>query len=258
MKRLHVIVGIVLMMSIVAACSWDNVTPNDDGSDDKTYVVAHDTNFVPFEFLNDETGEYEGFDIELMKAIADEAGINVTFEATQFDGIIGGIESGRYDAGIAGITITEEREKKVDFSEPYYDAGLLLAVQDSNQAIKSVDDLTSDMKVSTRTGSTSERYLEQKTNVEVVSFPGVVEAYMELESGRVDATLYDAPNLQYYINNQSKADLKTVGDVLQGEQYGIAFQDDSDLVERVNDALQTLKKNGTYEDIYKKWFGSND
>ncbi|MDA3872651.1 MAG: glutamine ABC transporter substrate-binding protein [Kiritimatiellae bacterium] len=222
-----------------------------------TVQVATDNGFVPFEFVDSSTGELIGFDVDLLHAIAEEAELNLNINTMDFDGLVAGIRTGRYDVGIAGITITEERRESIDFSDPYYDAGLILAVQAGNEAISSSADLAG-KRVGTRSGSTSERYLQNHhPDASVVAFPGIVEAYMDLEAGRVDAVLYDLPNVQYYVNQDSKTNFKTVGEVLQGEQYGIAFPKDSPLVEPVNAALKVLRENGTYDRIYDKWFGGN-
>ncbi|MEX2607713.1 MAG: glutamine ABC transporter substrate-binding protein [Kiritimatiellia bacterium] len=222
-----------------------------------TVQVATDNGFVPFEFVDSSTGELIGFDIDLIRAIGEEAELNLKINTMEFDGLIAGIRTGRYDVGIAGITITEERGKSIDFSDPYYDAGLILAVRADNQTISSAADLAGN-RVGTRSGSTSESYLkEHHPEASVIAFPGIVEAYMDLEAGRVDAVLYDLPNVQYYVNQDRETNFKTVGEVLQGEQYGIAFPKGSPLVQPVNEALQELRDNGTYDRIYAKWFGED-
>ncbi|MGP4061206.1 glutamine ABC transporter substrate-binding protein [Halobacillus sp. H74] len=255
----YLFIMVIVLGMLLAGCGGEDEGASgsgDSGSDDsgETYTVATDNNFVPFEFMNEETGEMEGFDIDLIKAIADEAGFNINIESMKFDGVVAGMQSGRYDIGIAGMTITDERKETIDFSDPYYDAGLMLAVSEDNEEIKSEEDLAG-KKVGTRSGTTSESYItDNHPDAELVTFPGIVEAYMDLESGRLDAVMYDVPNVQYYVTNDSNG-LKTAGDILQGEQYGIAFPKDSELVEDVNKALQTLIDNGTYDDIYEEWFG---
>jgi len=255
-----------LMLSFVlvllAACggSEESSGESNDGSsnesgDSQVYTVATDSNFVPFEFQNPDTGEMEGFDIELIQALADEAGVEIQFETLEFSGLIAGMESGRFEIGIAGITITDERKEKIEFSDPYYDAGLITVVQADNEDITSMDDL-SGKKVATRTGSTSFDYLtENYPDAEVIPFEGIVEAYMELRSGRIDAVVYDSPNALYYVNEKADGSLKTVGDIAEAQQYGIAFKQGSELVSPFNEALAKFKKDGTYDDIYEKWFG---
>src|SRR5699024_11304948 len=105
------------------------------------YTDATDNSYAPFELINEETDELEGFDVELIKALADKAGIEIEIEQLEFDGIVAGLGSGKFDIGIAGMTITEEREENIDFTQPYYEAGLILAVTDEHDDIESIDDV---------------------------------------------------------------------------------------------------------------------
>src|SRR5699024_7335175 len=125
---------------------------NDDNGDKDVYTVATDNSYAPFEFINEETDELEGFDVDLIKALADEAGIEIEIEQLEFDGIVAGLGSGKFDIGIAGMTITEEREENIDFTQPYYEAGLILAVTDEHDDIESIDDVD-DKVIATRVGS---------------------------------------------------------------------------------------------------------
>ncbi|WP_444685319.1 transporter substrate-binding domain-containing protein [Alkalicoccus luteus] len=243
--------GIVLGTAAVAALAACG--GNEDG-DMPTYTVATDSNYVPFEFLNDETGEMEGFDIDLINAIAEEVGFEIDLEVVEFDGIVSGMGTGRYDIGIAGMTITEERAENFEFSRPYYSAGLILAVQPGEEEIQSIDDVDG-LRVSTRAATTSQTYLEENTDAEVVTFPDIVNAYQDLQAGRVDAAIYDLPNVLYYIETEGVGEMETVGDTLTGEQYGIAFPEGSELREDVDAALETLMEDGTYAEIYEEWFG---
>ncbi|GAA0502468.1 basic amino acid ABC transporter substrate-binding protein [Salinibacillus aidingensis] len=263
MKRsLLLIFVFILGILLITACGTSE-TSNGSGAggdkdstdgEDHHYVVATEPNFHPFEFMNTETGEMEGFDIDLMNAIAEEAGFTVEFETMEFDGVLGGMRTGKYPMAISGISITEERKQEIDFSDKYLDSGLILVVPEDSD-IQSIDDVDG-LKVGAQTGATSEIYLNENTDAEVSAFPEIVTAYQDLQRGRLDAVLYDLPNAQYYIKENPDTGLKTVGDLLQGEPYGIAFPKGSDLVKPVNEALATLKENGTYAEIYKKWFGT--
>lgn len=224
------------------------------GGDGEVYSVATDNGYVPFEFIDEDSGDLVGFDIDLITALAEEAGIEIEFEVLEFDGIVAGVSSGRFDIAIAGMTITEEREESIDFTQPYYEAGLILAVLDGNDEIESIDDVEGKV-VATRTGSTSQEYLEANTDANAEAFPGIIEAYQNVLAGRADAVLYDLPNVEYYSEKEAGGDLKTVGDKLTGEDYGIAFPKGSELRDVIDDALSTLKENGTYDDIYEEWFG---
>lgn len=262
-KQLFTYLILLVAISMLAACgggqqAQQTQAPAPEASGDsgekKVYTVATDNNYQPFEFWDEETGEMVGFDIDLIKALAEEVGIEIVIEDMEFDGVVAGIASARYDIGIAGMTITEERSKSIDFSIPYYQAGLMLAVRADETEIKSVDDLAG-KTVATRSGTTSETYIVEKTEAEPMVFPNIVEAYQTLISGRADAAMYDVPNVLYYIQTDAQGRMKAVGDILQGEEYGIAFPKGSELRPKFDEALQKLMDNGTYGDIYEKWFG---
>ncbi|WP_078393284.1 transporter substrate-binding domain-containing protein [Shouchella patagoniensis] len=247
---------------LLAACGSDGGSGDaeensneETGDDVVTYNIATDNNFVPFEFIDLETNELVGFDIDLMKAIAEEAGFEVEFHQMEFSGALNGVQQGQYDAAINGMSITEERKENIDFSDPYYESGLILAVAEDNETIQTIDDLDASMTVSTRQSSTSQSYLEENVDANVDAYPEVTEAYQALITGHVDAALYDMPNVQYFIQQQGEGSMKVVGERLTGEDYGIAFPKGSDLVEPVNEAMATLMENGTYGDIYEEYFG---
>src|SRR5699024_1738279 len=262
---LLLIFGIILTVAAACGSSDNNVeaedntannagNSNDDNGDKDVYTVATDNSYAPFEFINEETDELEGLDVDVIKALADEAGIEIEIEQLEFDGIVAGLGSGKFDIGIAGMTITEDREENIDFTQPYYEAGLILAVTDEHDDIESIDDVD-DKVIATRVGSTSEDQLEENTEAEREAFPEITDAYEAVMQNKVDAVLYDLPNVQYYSNKETGGELKTVGEKLTGEDYGIGFPKGSELRDEIDDALTTLKEDGTYGDIYEEWFG---
>ena len=270
-KKLLFTVLLSLFMVLLVACGGSDSTSSEESANDEetsseeatsdeettekeVYTVATDNGYVPFEFIDEETGELVGFDIDLMNALAEEAGIEIEYETLEFDGIVAGISSGRFDIAIAGMTITEERQESIDFTQPYYEAGLILAVRDDNEEIKSIEDVDGKV-VATRTGSTSETYLKEHTDAIPEAFPQIIEGYQNVLAGRADAVLYDLPNVLFYSEQEAEGRLKTVGEKLTGEEYGIAFPKGSELRDVIDEALTTLKENGTYDDIYEKWFG---
>ncbi len=266
-RKLLMVLFAVMLLGVLAACGGgsddaeetdnadtaDEEEATDDGDKD-VYTVATDNGYIPFEYIDEESGDLVGFDIDLITALADEVGVEIEFETLDFDGIVAGIGSGRYDIAIAGMTITEERAESIDFTQPYYEAGLILAVKEDNDDIKSIED-TEGMTIATRTGSTSQEYLEAETDAEIEAFPGIIEAYQNVLAGRSDAVLYDLPNVEYYSESEAEGELKTVGEKLTGEDYGVAFPKDSELRDDFDDALTTIKDNGKYDDIYEEWFG---
>lgn len=241
----------------LTACGGESEEADADGEEGAlkdTYTVATDTSFVPFEFKED--GEYVGFDIDLINAIADEVGFDIELETTNFDGIIPGLQTGSFDIALAGIGITEERKKSIDYSDPYYESGLSIGVDTDNEDIDGMEDLEG-KEIATRLGSTSAAYIKENIDgAEAKEYEQLDQAYLAVENGSVDAVLYDAPNVAYYIQTKGEDSLKMVGDLYEAENYGIAFAKNQEpLVNAVDDALETLKEDGTYDEIYEDWFG---
>lgn len=222
---------------------------------DKKLVVATDTAFVPFEFKQGD--KYVGFDVDLWDAIAKELKLDYTLKPMDFSGIIPALQTRNVDLALAGITITEERKKAIEFSDGYYKSGLQVMVRNNENDIKGISDLNGKV-VAVKSGTGSVEYA--KANIkfkDLRQFPNIDSAYMELGTNRADAVLHDTPNILYFIHTAGKGRFKAVGDSIEAQQYGIAFPKGSDdLREKVNGALKTLKENGTYNTLYKKWFGT--
>jgi glutamine transport system substrate-binding protein len=216
-------------------------------------VVATDTAFVPFEFK--EGDKYVGFDIDMWDAIAKEIGVTYTLQPMDFNGIIPALQTKQVDVALAGITIKEERQKVIDFSDGYYDSGFLLMVP-ADSDIKGADDLKGKI-LAVKTGTSATDYAKEHfTETELRQFPNVDNAYLELQTGRVDAAMHDTPNVLYYVATAGGGKVKAVGEQMMAHQYGIGFPKGSELVEKVNAALANMKKDGRYNEIYKKWFGA--
>ncbi|MGC1060426.1 glutamine ABC transporter substrate-binding protein GlnH [Pantoea agglomerans] len=222
---------------------------------DKKLVVATDTAFVPFEFKQGD--KYVGFDVDLWDAIAKELKLDYTLKPMDFSGIIPALQTRNVDLALAGITITEERKKAIEFSDGYYKSGLQVMVRNNENDIKGISDLNGKV-VAVKSGTGSVEYA--KANIkskDLRQFPNIDSAYMELGTNRADAVLHDTPNILYFIHTAGKGRFKAVGDSIEAQQYGIAFPKGSDdLREKVNGALKTLKEHGTYNTLYKKWFGT--
>ncbi|OHY80728.1 glutamine ABC transporter substrate-binding protein GlnH [Marinobacter sp. AC-23] len=222
----------------------------------ETLRVATDPSFVPFEMLDQETGEMIGFDMEIIAEVAERAGFDYNLNTMDFNGIIPALQTGNVDIAIAGITITDEREKIVDFSDPYYDSGLRILIRQDNEDVTEISDLEG-LKIGSKIGSTSYDYLKKNLdeNDGVTPYPGSSDMYMALMSGAVDAVFYDAPNVGYFARTKGEGKVKTVGELYEGQQYGIALKNGSEWVDEVNEAIASMKEDGTYKTIYEKWFG---
>jgi len=222
-----------------------------------TIRALTDPSFVPFEMMDKETGKMVGFDMEILAEVAKRAGFDYELQTMDFNGIIPALQTGNADVAIAGITITEEREKIVDFTDPYYDSGLRILVSANNESVEKLEDLKG-KRIGTKIGSTSYDFLQSQLGekAEITPYPGSADMYMALMSGSVDAVFYDAPNVGYFSRTKGKGRTKTVGPLYEGQQYGIAFKEGSEWVEPANKALASMREDGTYAEIYKKWFGA--
>ncbi|MCK9175173.1 MAG: glutamine ABC transporter substrate-binding protein GlnH [Desulforhopalus sp.] len=222
----------------------------------KKLIVACDTNFPPFEFKDPATGTHTGFDVELWDAVAKEIGVEYQLQPMDFNGIIPGLQSGQLDVGIAGMTIKPERAKVVDFSDGYYTAGLLILVNSDNKDVADVAGLKGKV-VATKLGTTSVDFVKANVKTkETKLFPNNDAMFMELMSGGADAVIFDSPVVSDFVRKAGQGKVKIVGPVYQGQPYGMGFPKGSALVPRVNKALSTLRENGTYRNLYVKWFGT--
>lgn len=220
-------------------------------------IVAHDTNFKPFEF-KDETGKYTGFDIEMWENIAKRANLEFKFQPMDFNGIIPGLQTGNIDAAVAAMTITPQRQEVVDMSIPYYDTGIMLVVRKENvESVKSLDDLKGKV-IASKTGTSSADYLRTKFTgaKEVKLFPNNDGMYLEVLSKGADAAFFDESVVRDFAK-ASNGDLVVVGPLYEGQSYGIGFPKGSKLVEPANAAIKAMKEDGSYRELYMKWFGTD-
>ncbi len=211
MKRIAaLIMGFVLMTVLVAPASA------------KELVVAHDTNFMPFEFKGPD-GKFTGFDIELWETIAKKLGLSYKFQPMDFNGIIPGLQTGNVDVGIAGMTITPERAKVVQFSNGYYTSGLKILVRDDEKGISKVEDLAGKV-VAVKTGTSSVPFMKDFGKAkELKQFPNNDGMFFELLSKGVDAVVFDMPVVTAFANSAGKGKAKVVGPLYEGQKYGIGF-----------------------------------
>jgi ABC-type amino acid transport substrate-binding protein len=217
-------------------------------------TVASNIAYPPFEFSP--KGRPKGFDIDLMNEIAKRSGFKVKYENVQFDSILRGLDADLFDAAISAMTITSEREKQMDFSDPYFDADQALLVA-SDSKIRAIDDLA-DAPVGVQAGSTGQlkgdEILDDGQIGKIKPYRTIGEAFAALRDGEVKGVIYDLSAAHKKIL-ESDGEIRYVEPISTGEQYGIAFPKDSPLVDPVNQALSEIKDDGTYEELYKKWIG---
>jgi polar amino acid transport system substrate-binding protein len=224
----------------------------------KVYVVGTDAAYAPFESQN-EKGEIVGFDIDVVKAAAAKAGIEVKFVNTPWEGIFNALGQGDRDMVVSAVTITDERKQTMDFSTPYFDAVQLIAVK-ANSKVAKFDDLKK-LKVGVQTGTTGDEAVTKllgKTSTAIKRFESTPLALKELESGGVDAVVADNGVVIHYVANNPGSKFKTVSDKsFAPEQYGVAIKKgNADLLAKVNEGLAGIKADGSYDKIFAQYFGA--
>ncbi len=266
MKNLKKIAALGLACVMVfsfAACGGSDANGSADaqGSSDKVvYKVGTEPTFPPFDTTDDQ-GNIVGFDMDLITAIGEDQGFEVEFSNLQFDSLIPALNSGQIDIIAAGMNGEDpERREQVDFSTPYCDSGLVVAVRSDNTTINSVDDLTPDMKVAAQIGTTgADMATELKESgkiADAVILNGLDTAMLQLINGDVQAVINDRPVTQAYINKQPDK-IKIVGETMNAEAYAIAVKKgNAELLEKINTGMQNLKDNGKFDEIFNQWFQS--
>ncbi|MEQ8200824.1 MAG: basic amino acid ABC transporter substrate-binding protein [Syntrophomonadaceae bacterium] len=260
------LLSMLVLGLVLAAAGCAQKAPNNTGTPPAqpdqakkpVLTVGSETTYPPMEFTKD--GEYVGFDMDLIRAIGEAEGYDVKIQTMGFDSLIPGVNAGNVDCIISSITITEDRAKVIDFSNPYFTAGLIIAVKQDNNAVTTLDDLKG-KRLAAEVGTTGLAASNQikakdpKTSVKV--FDSVGEAFMELEKGGADAVINDMPITAYYIDTTGKGRVKMVGEVFQAtDNYGIGVKKgNTALLAKINSGLDKVKASGKYDELYKKWFG---
>ncbi len=252
---------LVLIMAVfTAACGTsENAGGQNAAGDALKIVVGTDAAYAPFEYV-DSSNNIVGFDIDVFNAVAEAANLEVEYKNTAWDGIFLTLENGERDALISAITITDERKKTMDFSEPYFEATQLIAVPQDADITKFTDLKDKEYKVGVQNGTTGDIAVSEllgTTSKNVARFDTTPLALKEMQNGGVDAVVADNAVVLEYIKNNPDANFKSVSDEnFPKEFYGIAVKKgNSELLERINAGLKEIRENGTYDEIFNKYFG---
>ncbi|HEX6666118.1 MAG TPA: transporter substrate-binding domain-containing protein [Solirubrobacterales bacterium] len=239
---------------VVAGCgsSDDDTTSAGGGSEGggETLTVGSDIPYPPFE--EGKAPNYKGFDIGLMEAIGENIGREVEFQDTSFDTIFRDLAQGRFDAVASASTITDEREKTVDFTNPYYLSEQAILVEEGSDIV-SLEDLAG-TKVAVQQGTTGEEYSEENAEAdEVRTYPSGPDAVNALKSGVVDAVMIDIPVAENAVKAGGGIEISAA--IPTEEEYGFAVgQGETELLEELNEGLAQAIEDGTYATIYEEWF----
>lgn len=248
----------VLLAAGLAGCSGGNAGNGDAASGGesggKTLTVAMELAYPPFE-TRDEAGDAYGISPAFMQKFADAYGYDLVIENTAFDGLIPALQTGKADAVMSSITITDEREAEVDFTDPYAVAQLAI-LANAQSGIGSIDDLNQpDKTVAVKTGSTGDVYATNHlTNAQIVRLADESACVTEVVQGRADGFLYD--QLTIYRNNQANPDTTTAVFIpfQDPEYWGIAVQSgDDELRAQFNEFIAQCKQDGTFEELTQEF-----
>lgn len=254
----------VLLISLVAcgnhSSQQSGISSDSTSSGNKTYIIAMDTTFSPFEF-EDASGKRVGIDVELLEAVAEDQGITIEMQALGFDAALAAVQAGQADAIMAGCSITEKRKETFDFSESYFDSGIAMAVTADNNEITSYEDLRGKnvcAKVGTESamllnGDNSQEGLATKYGFTVTLMDDSPTMYEDVKIGNSVACFDDYPVLGYSIAQGSG--LKIVGEMERGSSYGLGVKKgkNSQLLTHFNNGLANLRENGKYQEILDKY-----
>lgn len=239
--------ALVMVLGLLAGCGSSNADSSTDnsGGDTAKLVVATSPDFPPFESLKG--GEVVGIEVDILKLIAEKMGMELDIQQMDFDSVIPGVQAGKFDVGMSGITVTDKRKENVDFSSVYFMAAQAIVVS-ADSGITGKADLEG-KKVSVQTGTTAEEYC-MANGYEVLAFTANNDAASALTGGKVDAWVVDnevalamAPDLG----------LTVLDEAMTAEPYAFAFQKGSELVAPFNEALDALLADGTVEKIFSDY-----
>jgi len=231
-------------------CVWIGASASAD-----ELIVGANIGNVPWEFA-DARGEFVGFEIDLVKEIAERLGHTVEVVNIPFNGLFSAVQSGRIDVALSSMTITDKRLASVSFSQPYYDSAQSLTVIKSSAAA-GLEDMQG-LIIGVDTGSTGDMWATANQSkygfAELRRFEGLAPAMLDLQSRRIDGYISDIPSLAYYAKD--KPQFKVIERIETGERYAMMFARNSPWTEPVNDTLSELKREGFLTDLHKQWFGT--
>ncbi len=243
MKKLSRVALILLIAMVFTACSASS----------KKYVIVSDTTYPPFEWT-DEKGNFVGIDVDIMKAIAEDQGFDVEIKGVGFTAALGEVESGQADGVIAGMTITDERKLKYDFSEPYYEVSVTMAVT-KDSSITDYEGLRGKnvaLKTSTN-GATFAESIKDKYGFTVSYFTDSPTMYQDVVSGNSVACFEDRPVMEYSVANGVNLKVTSANEIPSNYGFGVLKGENADLLKKFNAGLANIKANGKYQEIVDKY-----
>lgn len=243
-------VGFVVAFGLFSA-------PTKSHAAEKTYQIGMDVTFPPFEFAND-NNKYVGIDIDLFNAIAKDQHFKINWKASSFSGLIQSVQAGQLNGMVAGMSVTPERKGSFDFSDPYYNSGVVMAVSQNTDNIKGLNDLRG-KTVAVKTGTTGAQYaqsIQKKYGFKISTFDDSSNVYEDVLTGNSVACFDDEPVLKYGINQGTKLKIVTKPAAGTPVAFGVKKGTNQELLKKFNTGLAHLKKNGEYKKIIDRYLNA--
>ena len=265
MKKIMKLVSLlILIATLVTGCAPKETSKVNEvaSGENQTLIMGLDDTFAPMGFRN-EKGEIVGFDIDLAKEVGKRLNMDIQFQPIDWSMKETELNAGNIDLIWNGYTITKERKEKVNFSEPYLaNAQIIITLADST--IETIADLNGKV-VATQAESSSldaaraqEGFIDSLKDGALIEYATFTEVFNDLESGRSDAIIADEVLARYHMKNKGAEKYKVLVENLGPEEFGIGMRkDDTELLKNINDTLYEMRNDGTYDEIYAKWFAGN-
>lgn len=245
-----VLVAVMAMSCVIglASCGGSNTASDTKTTEVKELHMATNAAFEPYEFYKNK--KIVGIDPEMAQAICDKLGYKLVIDDMDFDAIITAVTTGKADFGMAGMTVTDERKKKVDFTDSYTTTTQVIIVNEKDSKVKTIDDLAT-ATIGVQRGTTGDVYVSDLKKAKIERFNTGPDAVLALTKGKVDAVVIDGQPAKEFV--KKNAGTKILSDPFAKEEYAICLAKNSDLTAEFNKALGELKKDGTIDKINAKY-----
>lgn len=256
-KLFGLLAALLVVAMVLGACGGSQGGSTSSGLG--TVKVGTNAEYPPFESV-DANGKIIGFDIDLMNAVGKAGGFTPEFVNTRWDGIFVALASGEFDTVASAVTITDERKQTVNFSDPYFNAGQMIAVKKGSPIAKPED--LAGKKVGVQLGTTGDLWISEQADggkiaADVKRYDEVTLAFQALANGDIDAIVNDAPTSADIIKANPDWGVELVGTPFTDEFYGFAVRKErEDVLKAINEGLAKVRASGEYDKIYETWFGT--
>lgn len=245
MKKIIQLVMVLIMGLIMTACGGSK--------EEKVIVVGTAPNFVPFEYMDGD--EIVGFDMDLLDEVSKETGLKFKVVGMDFSGLLPALQTKKIDMIVAGMSITEDRKKNVNFTHPYFNVSQVIMVGEGSKGIKKESDIAGG-KIGIVMGTTSDTIAEELSKkldgVETIKYNKLHEAVLSLQAEKIDMIILDYQQAKKTIENNNG--LKLAAHTLKSEEYAMAMgKDEGELLAKINKALDKIIKSEKYDELTKKY-----